>query len=169
MLYPIELRARSNIIRLPARLGDANVRQFTHNDSIMNDPLLLFGPKRLLPFAESLLLELKALGLNASLGNSPEQGAVHLLLLDAKTGPEELYADVPWLKEQFDFSSLRGFRMMPFLVFDSRVEDVESLDDEPIAETLEEVISGEFKPYGYDKAKKNPLEEFLSVLEEYDE
>ena len=58
---------------------------------------------------------------------------------------------------------------MPVLVFDSRKDDVENLGDKPIATTLEEVISGEFKPYGYDLAKKNPLEEFLSVLEGYEE
>lgn len=135
----------------------------------MNDPLLLFGPKRLLPFGERLVKELQSLHLDASLGKSPTDGAVHILLLDSQTSPEELYEDVPWLKAQFDFSSYRGFRMMPFLVFDSNKEDVEELDEEPIGETLEEVISGEFKPYGYDLAKKNPLEEFLSVLEEYDE
>ncbi len=135
----------------------------------MKDALLLFSPKRLLPFAAQLVEELQALQLRASIGESPKPSAVHILLLDPKTGPEELYEDVPWLKEQFDYSSLRGFRMMPFLVFDSAVDDVENLDDEPIGQTLEEVISGEFKPYGYDKAKKNPLEEFLSVLEEYEE
>ncbi len=135
----------------------------------MKDPLLLFAPKRLLPFAERLLGELSGLGLAASAGLLPAEGAVHVLVLDPKTSPDELYADIPWLKEQFEYSSLRGFRLMPFLVYDSAKEDVENLDEEPIAETLEEVISGEFKPYGYDLAKKNPLEEFLSVLEEYDE
>ena len=135
----------------------------------MNDPLLLFASKRLLPFGNKLLPELRGLGLDASFGTSPKEGAVHVLLLDSKTSPEELYQDIPWLKEQFDYSSLRGFRLMPFLLFDSRKEDVENLDGEPIEETLEEVISGEFKPYGYDEAKANPLEEFLSVLEEYEE
>ena len=135
----------------------------------MKDPLLLFAPKRLLPFGERLLVELRGLDLDVSIGASPKEGSVHILLLDSKTSPDELYQDIPWLKEQFDYSSLRGFRLMPFLVFDSREEDVENLDGQPIEETLEEVISGEFKPYGYDKAKENPLEEFLSVLEEYDE
>lgn len=135
----------------------------------MNDPLLLFASKRLRPFEEKLVGELQALGLSASIGLTPAEGAVHVLILDSQTSPEELYGDIPWLKEQFDYSSLRGFRLMPFLVYDSSTEDVENLDDEPIGETLEEVISGEFKPYGYDKAKANPLEEFLSVLEEYEE
>ncbi len=169
MLYPIELRAHIDILRLRIAEIGANSNGCEDNEPIMNDPLFLFGPKRLLPFIERLVDELQALDLKAAVGTSPKEGAVHILVMDVKTGPEELYADVPWIKEQFDYSSLRGFRMMPFLVFDSSVDDVENLDDEPIAESLDEVISGEFKPYGYDKAKKNPLEEFLSVLEEYDE
>ena len=169
MLYPIELRARA-----PSSYANADASRM-QNETIsriiehMSDPLYLHGPQRLLPFRRKLVEELRTLGLEVELGLQPVEGAIHVLVMDVKTSPDELYADVPWLKEQFDFSSLRGFRLMPFLVYDSNVDDVENLDDEPIAETLEEVISGEFKPYGYDRAKKNPLEEFPSVLEEYDE
>ena len=135
----------------------------------MNDPILLFAPNRLLPYEERILPELVSLGLKANKGEAPDTKAVQLLLLDPKTSPEELYTDLPWLKEQFDYSSFRGFRLMPFLIYDSRVDDVENLDDEPIGEIFVDVLSGEFKPYGYDLAKKNPLEEFLSVLEGYEE
>ena len=135
----------------------------------MAENLLLFGPKRLIPFAKHLESEFAALSLNAKCASLPSIDCVNVLLLDPKTSPEELYKDLPWLKEQFEYSSLRGFRLLPFLIFDSQTENVEELDDQPIAEVLEEVLSGEFKPYGYDKAKKNPLEEFLSVLEEYEE
>lgn len=135
----------------------------------MPDPLFLFSANRMDSFAEKLVPELVAIGLDASKGTKPSEKAINVLLLDVKTSPEELYTDLPWLKDQFDYSSYRGFRLLPFLVFDSRKEDVENLNEEPIADTLEEVISGEFKPYGYDLAKKNPLEEFLSVLEGYEE
>ncbi len=120
-------------------------------------------------FAKKLVPELVAIGLGASKGTKPSEKGINVLLLDVKTSPEELYTDLPWLKDQFDYSSYHGFRLLPFLVFDSRKEDIENLEEEPIADTLEEVISGEFKPYGYDLAKKNPLEEFLSVLEGYEE
>jgi len=135
----------------------------------MAENLLLFGPKRLAPFAKNLENEFATLGLNAKCASSPRTDCINVLLLDPKTSPEELYKDLPWLKEQFEYSSLKGFRLLPFLVFDSQKENVEELDDQPIAEVLEEVLSGEFKPFGYDKAKKNPMEEFLSVLEEYEE
>lgn len=135
----------------------------------MADPLLLFGTKRMSLVRMTLLFQLISLGLKASQGVSPSERAVNILVLDIDTTSEELFEDLPWLKEQFDYSSLRGFRLMPVLVFDSRKDDVENLGDKPIATTLEEVISGEFKPYGYDLAKKNPLEEFLSVLEGYEE
>ena len=135
----------------------------------MPDPLLIFATKRMSPLRLALVSRLSSLGLNAALGVSPSEKAVNILALDTETTPEELYEDLPWLKEQFDYSSYRGFRLMPMLVFDSRKDDVENLDEKPIARILEEVISGEFKPYGYDLAKENPLEEFLSVLEGYEE
>ena len=58
---------------------------------------------------------------------------------------------------------------MPFLIFASSKGSIEDQVEDGFAEVLEEVVSGEFKPYGYDVDAEDPLLEFASVLETYEE
>ena len=101
--------------------------------------------------------------------DTPTDGSLVLLFLDMDSSPEEIYESAPWLKEQFEYSSFKALRLMPFLLYRSNLGSVEDQVEEHLADTLEEVLSGEFKPYGYDLDAENPLEEFPSVLENYEE
>ena len=101
--------------------------------------------------------------------HTPIDGSLVLLFLDMDSNPEEIYESAPWLKEQFEYSSFKALRLMPFLLYRSNLGSVEDQVEEHLADTLEEVLSGEFKPYGYDLDAENPLEEFPSVLENYEE
>ena len=104
-----------------------------------------------------------------ALSGTPEDGSLVLLMLDMGSSEEEIFSTAPWLKEQFDYSSFKALRLMPFLVYRSSEGDIEQQVEDHLADTLEAVISGEFKPYGYDLDAQDPLLEFPSVLETYEE
>lgn len=130
---------------------------------------LSFSPRQS-KLGETVLASLSSQGYSVSrLLGSPNDGSLVLLLLDMDCSEEELYASAPWLKEQFTYSSLRALRLMPFLVYRSSLGDIEEQVEEHLADTLEAVISGEFKPYGYDLDAIDPLKEFPGVLETYEE
>ena len=98
----------------------------------------------------------------------PEDGIV-IVILTVDTTEEGLFSSLPWLKEQFSRSSYRGFRLMPFFVYDSKVIDPEEAFEGNVGEVYENVFSGEFKPFGYDTSDKNAFEEFDRILDEYSE
>lgn len=135
----------------------------------MSETLYLSYPPRLSPIVASVKASFDKAGYAYQDLDQPEDGSLVLLFLDMESTPEEIYASAPWLKEQFDYSSFKALRLMPFLLYRSCLGDVEEQVDEHLADTLEEVISGEFKPYGYDLDDENPLREFESVLENYEE
>lgn len=91
---------------------------------------------------------------------------VVLLLLEKGDEEDEFLKELPWLEEQTAFSSYRGFRLMPLLAFHPRREDPEALYEEGIGEVIESLISGEFKPFGWDLDSSELDSEFLRVLEE---
>jgi len=103
------------------------------------------------------------------LRSTPEDGTLVLLFLDMESTPEEIYSCAPWIKEQFDYSSFKALRLMPFLIYHSSKGSVEDQVENGLSDTLEEVMSGEFKPFGFDLDAKHPLEEFPSVYETYSE
>ena len=136
----------------------------------MNETLYLSYPKRLLPLAQILTKELSKRGYHAEKApQEPLDGSLVLLLLDMESKEEEIFASAPWLKKQFDYSSLKALRLMPFLFYRSSLGCVDEQVEENLGETLEAVISGEFKPYGFDLDASDPLAEFPSVLETYEE
>jgi hypothetical protein len=135
----------------------------------MSETLYLSYPPRLASLVASVKASFDKAGYVYQDLDQPEDGALVLLFLDMESTPEEIYASALWLKEQFDYSSFKALRLMPFLLYRSSLGDVEEQVDEHLADTLEEVISGEFKPYGYDLDDENPLREFASVLENYEE
>ena len=136
----------------------------------MSETLNLCYSRRQQALGERVLSSLIQAGYDAkTLQNSPKDGDLVLLLLDMESREDELYASFPWLEGQFEYSSFRALRLMPFLVYRSSEGDIEEQVEENLADTLENVISGEFKPYGYDLDAIDPLKEFPSVLENYEE
>lgn len=136
----------------------------------MNETLYLSYAPRLKPLVEKVQVNLKAKGYSiADVDPSHLEGKLVLLLLDLDSSVEEIYASAPFIKEQYDYSSLKAMRLMPFLIFASSKGSIEDQVEDGFAEVLEEVISGEFKPYGYDVDAEDPLFEFASVLETYEE
>ena len=92
-----------------------------------------------------------------------------MVLLSDNATLEGLFAVAPWLKEQYKYCSYPHLRLMPVFVYDSRNTDPEEAFEGKVGELYEELMSGEFKPFGFDQAKENPLEEFPRILEEYSE
>ena len=136
----------------------------------MNETLYLSYSQRLLPLAELLTKELSKRGYHVEEAPlEPIDGSLVLLLLDMESKEEEIFASAPWLKKQFDYSSLKALRLMPFLFYRSSLGSVDEQVEDSLGETLEAVISGEFKPYGFDLDASDPLAEFPSVLEAYEE
>lgn len=129
----------------------------------------VFSPRQR-PLGEAIVLALARKGYAIrALSGTPEDGSLVLLMLDMGSSKEEIFSTAPWLKEQFDYSSFKALRLMPFLVYRSSEGDIEQQVEDHLADTLEAVISGEFKPYGYDLDAQDPLLEFPSVLETYEE
>jgi hypothetical protein len=89
-----------------------------------------------------------------------------ILLLSRGSQEDTLYEDLPWLKEQFAFSSFKGFRLFPVFLYSSSLIDPEEAFAGGLGEVYESVFSGEFKPFGWDLDKNHLDPEFLRVLEE---
>lgn len=89
-----------------------------------------------------------------------------ILLLSKGSQEDALYEDLPWLKEQFAFSSFKGFRLFPLFVYSSSLDDPEETFALNLGEVYENVFSGEFKPFGWDLDKNRLDPEFLRVIEE---
>ena len=136
----------------------------------MHETLFLSYPPRMQEKADLLSPLLQKKGYPTAMTDPGNlEGNLVLLFFDMDSTPEEIYDCSPWLKEQFDYSSLKALRLMPFLFYESSKGSVEEQVDEYLADTLEEVISGEFKPYGFDLDAEDPLLEFDSVYETYEE
>ena len=136
----------------------------------MKETLYLSYSPRLSGIASIVEKGLTNLGHHVEKANGTNyEGKLVLLLLDLDSSAEEIFSSAPFLKEQFDYSSFRAMRLMPFLVYHGNDGDIEEMVEGGLADTLEEVISGEFKPYGFDLDTENPLAEFESVLENYEE
>ena len=94
------------------------------------------------------------------------QGLAAILLSD-QTSLEGLYASAPWLKDQYEYSSFPHLSLLPVFVYASSKTDPEEAFEGKVGELYEELMSGEFKPFGFDKDNKNPLAEFQRILEGY--
>lgn len=100
---------------------------------------------------------------------SVDPSHVTLLFLSLKTTAKSLLRQLRWLKEQLAFSSIQGFRLMPFIPYHAAIEDIDELWEAHIGEVYEEIFSGEFKPYGWDLDDESTINEFRRILEEYSE
>lgn len=89
-----------------------------------------------------------------------------LVILNAHSSEESLYRSLPWLKEQFAYSSYKGFRLFPILVYSPAKENPEKLFEGELGKMYENVFSAEFKPFGWKRENDVLDEEFLRVLSE---
>ena len=89
-----------------------------------------------------------------------------LILINIYSKEETLFASLPWLKEQYGYSSLKGFRLFPILVYSPSKEDPEALFEGELGELYEKVFSGEFKPFGWNEESDALDPEFKRILEE---
>ena len=136
----------------------------------MTELLFLSIPSRLEGQAQAVLDAFKKEGIPFEILNTtPKDGSLVLLFLDMDSTPEEIYRSAPWIKDQFTYSSFKALRLMPFLMYRSGEGSVEEQVENGLSDTLEKVMSGEFKPFGFDLDAKHPLEEFPSVYETYSE
>ncbi len=137
----------------------------------MNETLYLAYPSRLDAKAKLVATKLEAKGFVVEEANEKRlEGSLVLLLLDMATTVDEIYASAPWLEKQFEYSSLKALRLMPFLLYRSSLGEVDDqVKNNPVGETFESLLSGEFKPYGFDEDADDPLIEFDRVLETYSE
>ena len=119
------------------------------------------------PEAEKIALILSENGFEVELVQKEvNPSEVVLLLLMQKDEEKSLLQELPWLQEQAEYSSYRGFRLMPLLAFHPQKEDPEALWEEGIGGVIEGLLSGEFKPFGWDLDRKDLDPEFLRILEE---
>ena len=89
------------------------------------------------------------------------------ILLSERASLDGLYGAAPWLKEQYEYSSFPHLSLLPVFVYASSKTDPEEAFEGKVGELYEELMSGEFKPFGFDKDAKNPLAEFQRILEGY--
>lgn len=84
-----------------------------------------------------------------------------------ETATSESFLSLPWLKEQEEYSSYPYLRVLPFFVYSSSKGDVEELFEEGLGDEIEEVFSGEFKPFGFDFDDiEGSVKELKRVIEE---
>ena len=120
--------------------------------------------------AQEALSVLNAAGYTAEMADDPiDPNRIVILILSKGVTLEGLLARNKWLKEQFEYCSYPYLRLMPFVAYRSSVEDFDSLWGNEIEEVYEELISGEFKPYGWDLDDPKSKIEFARILEEYEE
>ena len=79
---------------------------------------------------------------------------------------EAYLSEIPVLKEQLNYSSIKHFRVLPLFIYDGSKDDPEALFEEETGEFVEEIFSGEFKPYGWDVSKSNNIIELIEIIEE---
>ena len=88
-----------------------------------------------------------------------------LALFTKEMDVEEYLRDVPFLQEQLDYSSIKHLRILPFFIYDGSQDDPEELFEGPTGEFVEEIFSGEFKPYGWDLSSLDNLTELEAIIE----
>lgn len=99
---------------------------------------------------------------------NPISDDVILAMFTKQTEESQFLSSLPWLKKEREFSSISHLKVMPFFIYDSKVDDPEKIFESKTGELYENIFSGEFKPFGWDI---NSLDhkEFIRVLAEYSE
>jgi hypothetical protein len=98
-----------------------------------------------------------------------EKKGILALVMTSKSQLSSLEEANPWVKNELKRSSTIGLRVLPLVIYDSSVEDLDKVWDN--ASKIYEIMSEEFKPYAYDiHDPKGSLTEFKRVIkDEYEE
>jgi hypothetical protein len=92
---------------------------------------------------------------------------VILFLFDSNS--KDIIHFFPWMREQNRNSTLPYLKILPIFFYHGKDIDPEAYFEETIQEVYEEIFSGEFKPFGFDLDSINPLMEFDTILDNYQE
>jgi hypothetical protein len=90
------------------------------------------------------------------------------IVLSKDTKEETLLKENPWIQKELKHSTEARLRVMPFLIYDSGKENLETIWSASIEHIYEDLFSDEFKPLAFDL--KNPhesSEELRRVLQLY--
>ncbi len=117
--------------------------------------------------AEAVASSLRKDGFEVALiGKEIDPKLVTLVVLTGDTTKDALYEACPWLEQQFESSSYRGWRLMPFFPYHGAFLEGEKEFEDKVNDLYEEIFSGEFKPYGWALDDPKTIEEFRFVLED---
>lgn len=136
------------------------------DETIMNTIQLLY-PSCLSSFAMRLAKELEEQ--HYKVIHNPDvflEAHLGIAIFEAEMEEEAYLKEMPLLKEQLEYSSIKHLRILPLFVYDGRRLDPEECFEGATGEFVESIFSGEFKPYGYDVSRDNNIKELLSIIEE---
>lgn len=129
--------------------------------------LQLLFPQSLVRRADEVASSLKKAGFVVTLNPKDfDENELGLALFIKEMDPESYLEDVPFIKQQLDYSSVKHLRILPFFIYDGKEDDPEELFEGPTGEFVEEIFSGEFKPYGWDISRDDNIKELVEIIEE---
>jgi hypothetical protein len=74
------------------------------------------------------------------------------IVLTKETVEDELLEENPWIEKEFVYSKNTHLRVLPVIVYDSTLEDLDDIYEKNISEIDDDLFSDEFKPLAYDIA-----------------
>jgi hypothetical protein len=74
------------------------------------------------------------------------------IVLTKATDEDELLEENPWIEKEFVYSKNTHLRVLPIIVYDSTLEDLDDIYEKSISEIYDDLFSDEFKPLAYDIA-----------------
>lgn len=90
------------------------------------------------------------------------------VVMTSKTEEDRLLEDNPWIASELRRSSLSHLRVLPFILFDSRIEDLSTIYDASISDIYDDLFSDEFKPLAFDASNpEQSVKELRRVLALY--
>lgn len=98
--------------------------------------------------------------------NDFDENSLCIALFVKDMDAKDYLASNPIIKAQLEYASYKHFRLLPMFVYDGSKDDPEILFEGPTGEFVEEIFSGEFKPYGWDVSQENNIEELIKIIED---
>jgi hypothetical protein len=77
------------------------------------------------------------------------------VVLTKETDEDELLEENPWIEKEFVYSKNTHLRVLPIILYDSTLEDIDEIYEKHISEIYDDLFSDEFKPLAYDIAYPN--------------
>ena len=74
------------------------------------------------------------------------------IVLSKETDQDELLEENPWIEKEFVYAKNTHLRVLPIILYDSTLEDLDEIFEKHIAEIVDDLFSDEFKPLAYDLA-----------------